>query len=187
MNRITWENFGTIEVPCRDGRLLCSPRNPEQEARHWLEQINLRSDDRDIVVVGLGAGHHVRILAASNPLLRVCVVELNAELRQRFLPPASVRVLDPDSEIQKIDYVVGFRPAWQAMEKDYLQVYVKLSQISRPAAQEAAEKAGLVLTAQRIQSLPDQVHFSLKALDFLEEDSAQQEVKIWRCLRELVK
>lgn len=71
---------GTL-IPSEGGRLLSSP-SYAREAAEWTEKHKIAGDLA--VIVGLGAGHHVRTWLAAHPGSRVIVVESRPALVNLF-------------------------------------------------------------------------------------------------------
>jgi hypothetical protein len=109
-------------VLTRDGRKLCSAVAPKKEAQEWLDRQNtMWTKTQSVVVLGLGAGHHVRALLQRSEA-RVLVVDplddtwtlpqfddLRSHPRLTFLRASSVDALKANDDLQKIllnSYVV---------------------------------------------------------------------------------
>ncbi len=177
MNRIEWQinNHGDF-VLLRDGKWLCSPREPWKEGLSWAQTQKIESFDKEIVVLGVGAGYHVRALnetLKAAPWVvgagRICnfhitCFELDPELisfwkghdYQRFgfgiYPEAELDIL----ESKKADLVLCFRPSWSGLEKKYMSVYVHL--------------------IERV----------IKELNLNSSNGRDQKFKIWKALGELI-
>ena len=111
----------TFEKIERNGRLLCSPRNPMKEAAEWLQRQKLTVHDQAVLVLGLGAGYHVQELCRQFPNLKVEIFELDPQFRNSQYH----FVEEPFSE--KYDAILAFRPAWAGYEAQYLTAYLKLT------------------------------------------------------------
>lgn len=133
----------------RNGRLLCSPRNPQKEAQDWLLRQKVNEKDRTALVLGYGAGFHVQELQKQFPHLKIEIYEMDPKLRDdQFHFVQNI-------EANNYDVILPFRPAWAGYEKEYLSHYLRLT--------------------SRDQN-PDLIF-----------QSDASELKIWQCLRELVK
>jgi hypothetical protein len=179
------------QVMSRSGRLLCSPRDPVREAQGWLSRQKIAASDQRILVLGLGAAYHLKELLVAYPQVQVHVLELNEETRMsqgEWLEQESTRVAVYSSvdALFKNNYnlILSFRPAWSQYEVPYVHALLFLTQKSDEALLQAAEAEGLAKTASLLKNR--QVPFTLKDLHFLGEDGSHTEIKVWRCLRELV-
>lgn len=75
---IEWQNNDRgIAIPHVEGRPLCSKANPEREADIWVEKTlsKLYASTDAIVILGYGAGFHVRALQKKTSL-KIYVVEM---------------------------------------------------------------------------------------------------------------
>ena len=178
-----YQRFSTAKNPngqliaSRDGRLLCSPRDPVREANIWIEKQKLTGSDLDIAVLGAGAGHHINAIQNLCPNARITVLELDEDTLNFFqtLPISqAVKCINETTEFEHIlfDAILSFRPSWTGYEKKYLDVYFKLTQ----------------------RDILSEASFRLKGYDFDEADKRattqnlnEEDVKLWRVLREMVK
>lgn len=118
---IAESNEVTFNTVSRNGRLLCSPRNPVKEAVDWLKRQNITSEDRSVLVLGYGAGFHVHELKKQFPNLNIHILELDMNYNNvdfQF-------VTNPNME--EYDAILSFRPAWAGMEEKYLKLYLQLT------------------------------------------------------------
>lgn len=133
----------------RGGRLLCSPRNPQKEAQDWLARQKISPSDRRVLILGYGAGYHIREFKNVFPSIEIHILELDQSLHQNeFYFINNPRADDYDA-------ILPFRPSWAGQETEYLHYFLELT--------------------GRGQN-PD-IFFQNK----------QDEMKIWQCLRELIK
>lgn len=138
----------------RNGRLLCSPRNPTKEAQDWVLRQKISNEDRTVLVLGFGAGFHARELHVQFPNLQIEIYELDEQIRDEsfsFIKNLSVNTQDN----KKYDAILAFRPAWAGYESEYLRQYIQLTG----------------------RDIDPEKYFSEQVAD----------LKIWYCLRELVK
>lgn len=133
----------------RDGRLLCSPRNPQKEAQDWLIRQKINSSDCRVLVLGFGAGYHVQELKNVFPNIRVDVLELDQRLQREGFH----FVKNPKHG--EYNAILPFRPAWAGLETEYLKFFLELT--GRGESPEVFFQGN------------------------------QDEMKIWYCLRELIK
>ena len=190
-------SFGQ-RILSRDGRWICSPRDPVKEAAEWCRRQKLVAEDRTAVVLGGGAGHHLLQLAAENSKLKILAVELDPTtlsstemfLQTNGLKQERVEIIDRASAEALIctqyDIVLNFRPAWAGFENQYMALYFQLTQNSASSLARAAEKNHMPLTGQVLKEKLSEIQFSLKDLDFQESEDPAKEVKFWRVLRELI-
>lgn len=168
------------KIPQREGRLLCSPRNPELEAQKWCQSYSFRSFQQNVIIVGLGAGYHVDEFVQRNPSLHVTVLEKDESLIQSFQSskkyrssglhgsPTIIHVIDADEFIKSDigldlllnnDGVFPFKPCWQGAEKFFVQLFLNFNQ----KHQDSYQKSRAVV------------------------DWNSNEESLWKCLREMVK
>ena len=62
------ENAEGYLIPLENGKVLCDFHHPLEEAEKWVSQQDLTISN-EIVVLGLGAGFHVRALKEAHPYL----------------------------------------------------------------------------------------------------------------------
>ncbi len=162
----------------RNGYALCSQRNPEREAKIWLQQWeNYLVDELEIVVVGLGATHHIHLLAQKFSDILIHVIEPDVKLIEFYkqnsytlnsqsetgVSFSRVHMLNEvsvtDLERFQLLPVLDFRPAWQGFESHYQDILIHLRGDNN----------------------------NIKEICYhLAEEDQSQEAKIWRALRELV-
>ena len=111
----------TFNTASRDGRLLCSPRNPIKEATDWLSRQKITIEDRSVLVLGFGAGFHVRELQRQFSNLKIHILELDSH----YVNSDYVFTNNPKSE--DYDAILAFRPAWAGLEEKYLKYYLQLT------------------------------------------------------------
>lgn len=155
---------GEISIPSVDGDFFCSRRDPIREAVQWytIHREKIEKAER-IVVVGLGAGFHIHFIPRDKT---VVFIERRSELIQRF------KALYPDSHAQEIQSledlesseVLFFKPAFGSQLADDFIFYQSL---------ESTHDRGEKMNIKLIEGL-----FS--------QSVANNEVKSWRILRELV-
>jgi hypothetical protein len=193
MNRVVsvYTNEHGHEVMSRGGRLLCSPRDPVREAQGWVSRQKIAVLDRHVLVLGLGAAYHLKELLVACPQAQIHVLELNEETivsQSAWLEQESARIaVYSSAEIlfkNNYNLILSFRPAWSNYEVPYVHALLFLTQKSDEALLQAAEAEGLAKTASLLRNR--QVPFTLTDLHFLGEDGSHTEIKVWRCLRELV-
>ena len=170
------EEFVGQLPPSRQGRLLCSPRDPQREAQRWLERITIRPDVEHLLLLGLGAGHQLLALHKAHPEKKITVFESNKALvemfqRQSWSHPhphphshsqlqVQVQLLTfeslsewasrPHQPQSQFNYqVLSFRPAWALQEHIYMDAYFYLTGRSETELQR--QKAAL-------QNHPGAVH-----------------------------
>ena len=159
-----------LEILSREGRLLCSPRNPLKEAEEWvLRYKELIGLTNNIAIVGCGAGYHVLELEKKYPNKNILVFDLDfafSNIEKKF---KSKLILDKNAKKIRSDFmdffsswpvVLAFRPAFQPFEKEYIQLWMDLTE-------RTAENENKLLQSKGYES--------------------EEEAKIWMCLRELIK
>jgi hypothetical protein len=183
-SKVTAVSVNGLVVPAVDGKPMCSSRDPEREAAQWLFSIeNLIQPGSTVLVLGLGAGFHVRALLRKFPNTSVEVLELNPEIAAMHPQFAKLICTSCDnwSEINTERIILEFRPAWIGYESQYAQIQAELLHQTSHAFSMASKNAGLSFTAGAKD-------FQIKGLDWIfAPENQSQEVKIWRALRELIK
>lgn len=137
IDRIAWQTKDLETLPLREGRALCSLRDPVREAQLWLQSQKVRWADGEIgkvpfLVLGLGAGFHVDLLVSQNPNAKIHIFEVDQILIEKFQEKKMSSNLFFWNESEKnnlkealfsqFPIVVGFRPAWFAAESSYIDV-----------------------------------------------------------------
>lgn len=126
-------------LPTRNGLRLCSHKDPQGEARKWLESLCLQSN-HFYVVLGVGAGFHLTELAEQVPPTNFLAFDFDVTLdfSQAAKPWHSrVQVLDRNSDFQdalktvpfmdsKVIQIVPFRPARNGAEAEFERLHLML-------------------------------------------------------------
>lgn len=73
------ENSEGYLIPLEDQKALCSFENPIEEAEKWVAQQDLTISN-EIVLLGLGAGFHLKALKEAHPYLKIHVIEVRDQL-----------------------------------------------------------------------------------------------------------
>ena len=80
MNTISFsENSEGYLIPFEDGKALCDFNNPTAEAEAWVSSQNLTISN-EIVLLGLGAGFHLKALREAHPYLKIHLIECRDQL-----------------------------------------------------------------------------------------------------------
>lgn len=82
MSLVVFREIDGVLTPTDDGIPLCA-ESFREEARRWVERQNLSAPIS--IIVGLGAGHHVRAWLEANPDAHVIVVDSHPELIKPFI------------------------------------------------------------------------------------------------------
>jgi hypothetical protein len=77
------ENQEGYLIPQEDGQMLCDFQNPHDEAEQWARQQDANIGN-EVVVLGLGAGFHIKALREAHPFLKIHVVECRDSLLPIF-------------------------------------------------------------------------------------------------------
>lgn len=195
----------------REGRLLCSPRDPRREAQKWCERYS-QIRNKSVVIIGLGAGHHVLEWIRQNPQSQVVVLEKDQGLLDAFecesALPQNVKIIAMRTVEAFIGsemwmnlleggyHVLAFKPAWQGAEKFFLDLYLGLTQSTVTSFTQACEHLGLSLSKREIllvaaqdtgKSFSPVHHLAELPADQLQKASEAEELILWKCLREMVK
>lgn len=171
MSGLQWMDTPSgFPVLAREGRLLGSPRDPLKEANDWLLRNKSLIQASDAVgVVGAGSGYHVQVLEQNYPEKSILVFDIDPiflNLEKKFSSSIIVGVeadqIRKDNKVffEKWPVMIPFRPAFQPMDRQYVELWMGL--------------------AQRTQSVID------KLVSGRGYESVQEQ-KVWMCLRELVK
>lgn len=148
----------------RQGRLLCSPRDPDQEAARWISKQPLVTSDSHIVVLGFGAGFHIKSLRREYRALPMTVFESEQEIVELATNQAStvdVQHLSSDNlarfvmQTRNPILVLCFRPSWALREHLYMDAFLFLTARSESHLQTRKKLLGhdRDLRAQTIWSL----------------------------------
>lgn len=176
---------GTV-IPSIEGLIFCSARDPLKEARKWLESVrNSCRGQKEVVVLGLGAGFHV--LALLKMGLQVSVFEARKELIEGWPLKDSVSFIDQNQMTDAI--VLEFRPAWTGSEAMYLEASKRLRGVQVGSLRNHAEEKGMWILSQalEISDLPDGLEISIKEIvEIIPKENQTEEARLWRALREMV-
>jgi len=135
-NRISWTTLSSgLQVPSRDGRFLCSQRDPQREAQNWMDMHRQFCTFGDVIVVmGLGAGFHLDLLLKEFSTLRVDVIELcpvlieswtekNPDAKDRVNFLSSSDLSEFELVKQKMPVILDYRPAQWGLEGQYQRIF----------------------------------------------------------------
>ncbi|GIL16783.1 MAG: hypothetical protein BroJett040_05340 [Oligoflexia bacterium] len=179
-------------VATREGRILCSPRDPLREAQRWIERQSRVQSKLPVIIVGIGAGFHVSEFAKQNPETQVYAFDLDPKMienyQNNFQLYLNLRLIGPNdlgSGLPVFPYVFAFRAAWQGLESEFLSVYCLLKAETKESFLAQARDLGI----QTVVNFKSQEAITIKSVGALLEGQSceQEEVKIWKCLRELVR
>lgn len=183
------------------GRLLCSSRDPLAEAQGWTRHQGFSVVDQ-VIVLGLGVGHHVQLLAEQRPQQQILVLDYHSQLIKKFNNENSLsNVKTQDlhfctgnelmSLIQQALPVFAFRPAWSGLEQQYELLKKELSGQSTHALKLQAQAGSCYQLAQALRDGQKNIlndYISIKDIEVLMQgDKNSFEAKAWQVLRELVK
>lgn len=129
-------------IVCEGDVALCSTYDPLQEALTWSQRANLKNIEQ-VVVLGLGAGHHIEELVKQNPKTKVTVIDVRPELFDIFeqnypLLTDQIRLFnlrdgfDFDDRIYNFlekfqPTVLCFKPAWNNHEKYFSDLFASFT------------------------------------------------------------
>ena len=196
-------------MPQREGRLLCSPRDPQMEAKKWCARYPQVSN-KPVVIIGLGAGHHVLEWIQQNQHSEVVVLEKDQSFLDAFecerALPENLKIIAVKSVesfvgselwislLENGFHTLAFKPAWQGAEKFFLDLYLGLTQSSVASFTQACEYLGLSLSKREILSASENVkalspihHLAEVPLNPSQQAAEVEELLLWKCLREMVK
>ena len=121
---------------------LCSTYDPLQEAAAWVERANLKNIEQ-VVVLGLGAGHHIDELAKQYPKIKITVIDVRSQLFDIFeqnYPVVADRIklfnLREGTEFDDRIYsflekfqptILCFKPAWKNHEKYFSDLFASFT------------------------------------------------------------
>lgn len=154
-------------MPQRNGKFLCSSRDPIKEAKSWLhayaQELALAET---VVVIGCGAGFHLTELLNQYPKMVIEVLELEENLydtwregEARFQNHQQIGLVSRETASRQ-QLVLDFKPAWVGFEETYKEISSFLKE---------AELGDIK-----------------KICSGLAMDDQSTEAKIWRSLREMV-
>ncbi len=121
---------------------LCSTYDPLEEATAWVERANLKNIEQ-VVVLGLGAGHHIEELLKQNPKIKITVIDVRSELFDFFEKNYSLTAdrvklfnlregIDFDDRIYSFlekfqPTILCFKPAWKNHEKYFSDLFASFT------------------------------------------------------------
>lgn len=120
---------------------LCSSKDPQKEAEQWLLKHDLTQTEH-VLVLGLGAGHHIQQLLNVKKFKTITVIETRPQLIEAFeeyFPLESERVsffhiknhLIEEKLFQflsdKQPTVLSFRPAWGSSSSIFEDLFSKMT------------------------------------------------------------
>lgn len=154
---------------------LCSTYDPLQEASQWVSRVNLKSTNH-VVVLGMGAGHHVEELHKQFPNLNISVVDVRPHLFEIFeehRPFISEKIqmfnlrkgIELDDRIFNFieDHqptVLCFKPAWKNHEQFFSDLFASftfrnLSMIEKSLTREIENQ---VFDLEKLQAEKNLIH-----------------------------
>ncbi len=129
-------------VICENGEALCSTYDPLEEAAAWVQRANLKNIEQ-VVVLGLGSGHHIDELLKQNPQIKITVIDVRSELFDIFeqnYPLTADRIklfnLHEGTEFDDRIYnflekfqptILCFKPAWKNHEKYFSDLFASFT------------------------------------------------------------
>ncbi len=185
---------------------LCDLANPIAEAEKWVSEQNLAIAN-EIVVLGLGAGFHIRALHEAFPYLKIHVVECRDQLLPIFKKQIQSDIecyycfhnLEEllsselfEKTIAKSLPVYFFKPSWGAQEDLFYSLWKNLTGRSVYAIARHFANLGLEIDDGTLESLKKSERpLTIKdATDIIlrsDEPKAQEQRSYFEALRELVK
>lgn len=120
------------EIFFRQGKALCSTRNPLKEAQNWLKSIKEQMrysalGTIDVLVLGCGSGFHLLELERNYPSLSICVFDFEKHLFDQW------KKRNPDSKVNWVDpdhgdgfWTLEFRPCWIGYELEYKNLSARI-------------------------------------------------------------
>ena len=184
----------------REGRALCSTRDPLSEAKKWVHSLHLKGSEREIAVVGVGATYHLLELRKTFPSLRILVFQTE-EINLASAPQALRNSWDEFMQSNVVLYqgdeahdralsavvqgpVFCFRPA--ATPGDLFVFDHLLGQDPNWFRRlcDILDLSDLKTSADRI---PDSLAVNIKTIKFEPRAHASEEEKLYHVLKELVR
>lgn len=176
-----------------DGQSLCSTRAPVKEAGAWIAQQKLTRSP--VIVLGAGAGYHLRLLVESFQGIPILVVDHRSELLEQVLPiSAELKGLLVQNEaelwsskllcnfVQLDPQISIFGPAVQSDRKFYEHLSLSLRGQTELGFSKRAQLSGFKI---RWSQIPNEFHIK----NVMENEIQTQDISILkkiRVLRELV-
>ncbi|MBK9324023.1 MAG: hypothetical protein IPM97_13940 [Bdellovibrionaceae bacterium] len=200
------ENPEGYLIPIESMQPLCDLVDPASEAEKWVTAQNLNICN-EIVVLGLGAGFHVRALRENFPHLKIHVVEC----RDQLLPIFKKQIQSDldcyycfhsleellDSElfertIAKSLPVYFFKKAWGAQEDLFYSLWKNLTGRSVYAIARHFANMGLEIDEKTMDSLksserPLTIKEATEIVIRSESTKAKEQRSYFEALRELIK
>lgn len=73
------ENTEGYLIPFENGKVLCDFHHPLEEAQKWVGEQDFTISN-EIVILGLGAGFHLKVIKEAYPYLKIHLVEVRDQL-----------------------------------------------------------------------------------------------------------
>ncbi|MFN7729684.1 MAG: hypothetical protein ACK5P7_11055 [Bdellovibrio sp.] len=194
----------------RDGRALCSSRDPLSEAQKWADSLRLTGRETEIGIVGVGAGQHLLEVRKRLPGARLLIFDSHAidffaaplEIRQGWadLCESNVQLHQGAEALEWARFTVVKGPIFcfrSACTEIDLEIYDILLCQNPEVFSQACNRAGLLGLKAKASKIPSGIAVNLKSLSQAEASwhghegsqlgPASTDEKLLSVLRELVK
>lgn len=186
---------GITVIAERDGAPLCSLRDPRKEAVGWATRWMELQDYPSLVVVGLGAAHHLQALAEQHPDQRISVVfdgndysetliqvlRSGIESQVQFVPVQNTLDL---SQFSFSGPILLYRPACSGVELEYFRI---ICGQDPQTLKVQAEKLGFHSLASSLAQVPPGVAYNFASIKNLSLAPESREAQLVDLLSEVVR
>lgn len=207
MNTLTFsENSEGYLIPSEDGKALSHLTQPQTEAENWVSAQDF-SFSREIVVLGLGTGFHIRALKEMQPSLKVHVIDtrdallpiyrkqISSELENYYCMRSLEELLDSELftlSLRKNLPVYSFLPCWAAQDDLFYSFWKNLTGRSLYGVVWHFANMGIELDERSLESFKSQkTPMSIKeATEIITQNPselAQESRSYFEALRELIR
>ncbi len=188
-------------LPIEGASPLCSTTAAFQEAQDWVQNHNFR--DSHVIILGLGAGFHLKEWFQEHPLSHVTVIETREGLTSVFFglypelkDKVQVLVIDDlqslerheliDSIVEEMSPILCFRPSWGERKDLFEKIFSFLTARSPEGLTCFLQKLGE--SNFQVSSLQQNRLLTIKDLGLIVEAGFQNEKRahVVRILKELL-
>ncbi len=185
-----------VDLPTRDGLRLCSHVNPQGEAQIWADSI-LGASAGQWIVLGVGAGFHLRALTLRFPEDEFLFLDFdaNVELRAPIGDRKKIIILEPLFESGQVFNqvilnclktgfrVISFKPSWSGLETNFRRIESLLLGHQGECNPLLSADAGL---KKAFFSVPATLEINIKSITETDQTNPSIRWRRLRALRELV-
>lgn len=195
MVQLKTSHDGITVIAERDGAPLCSLRDPRKEAIGWALRWKELYDYPALVVVGLGAAHHLRALSEQHPDQLIQVVYDGNDyldnsiqiLRSGLSSQVKFTSIQSAADLREISFdgpILLYRPACSMIELEYFKM---ICGQDTTTLKMQAEKLGFYSLANSLNQVPIGVAYNFASLKKLSLAPKSREAELVDLLSEVVR